>query len=170
VFALQDPTAGAFGDGRPDVINRLVERLKAVVDGAIGQAIPAMEPISLVRATNRTAAFSIEPLIMFDNDGAANDTIIEVAGRDRPGLLADLARVFDAEALNITSAHIDSAGERVADAFYVRDRGGLKLVNPRRLASLRQKLEAVLNEAEPAEGPTLVAKRRLARARSSVRR
>ena len=107
---------------------------------------------------------------MFDNEGAANDTIIEVSGRDRTGLLADLARVFDDAHLNITSAHIDSAGERAADAFYVRDRGGLKLLDARRLASLRQRLERVLQEAEPVDGPTLVARRKLARARASVRR
>jgi [protein-PII] uridylyltransferase len=170
VFALQDPTGAAFGEGRDDVLERLLDRLKAVIEhgGAISDRLDA--PLTSPRATNRMAAFAIEPLIMFDNEGAANDTIIEVSGRDRTGLLADLAQVFDDEALNITSAHIDSAGERVADAFYVRDRGGLKLSNPRRLASVRQKLEAVLRKAEPNEGPTLVARRKLARARASVRR
>lgn len=170
VFALRDPSMGAFGDGRPDVITRLIERLLAVVDHDKKEEPSFVAAEVSLKATNRTAAFAIEPLIMFDNEGAANDTIIEVAGRDRTGLLADLAQVFDEEALNITSAHIDSAGERVADAFYVRDRGGLKLTSPHRLASLRQKLEAVLRRAEPIDGPILVAKRKLARARASVRR
>jgi [protein-PII] uridylyltransferase len=169
VFALQDQTGAAFGLDRPDVL----ARLKASLEAALTQIEPDnLEPrkFPTPRSANRTAAFTIDPLIMFDNEGAANDTIIEVSGRDRPGLLAELARVLDGEMLNITSAHIDNAGERVADAFYVRDRGGLKLTNPRSLATLRQKLETVLAKAEPLEGPTLVAKRKLARARASVRR
>jgi [protein-PII] uridylyltransferase len=169
VFALQDPTGAAFGDGREDVLQRLLDRLRAVLDPNASRSPPVM-PIPSARGTNRAAAFAIDPLIMFDNEGAANDTIVEVSGRDRTGLLADLAKVFDEEALNITSAHIDSAGERVADAFYVRDRGGLKVQHARQLASLRQKLERVLQEAEPQDGPTLVARRKLARARASVRR
>jgi [protein-PII] uridylyltransferase len=169
VFALQDQTGAAFGKDRPDVLARLTSALEAVLTASAANAadIATFPPL---RGTNRTAAFTIDPLIMFDNEGGANDTIIEVSGRDRPGLLAELARVFDGEKLNITSAHIDNAGERVADAFYVRDRGGLKLTDARRLAILRQKLEAVLAKSEGVDGPVLVAKRKLARARASVRR
>jgi [protein-PII] uridylyltransferase len=169
VFALQDQTGAAFGEGRNDVVSRLIDSLNQVLTAPTSP--PSSPPVvTTARGTNRAAAFAIDPLIMFDNDGAANDTIIEVSGRDRTGLLADLAHVFDDAKLNITSAHIDSAGERVADAFYVRDRGGLKLLDARRLANLRQKLERVLQEAEPVDGPTLVARRKLARARASVRR
>jgi [protein-PII] uridylyltransferase len=169
VFALQDQMGHAFGDDRPDVLDRLETSLDQVVTGTAPPQ-PMMSPRISPRATNRTAAFTIEPLIMFDNEGGANDTIVEVSGRDRLGLLAQLARVFDEEKLNITSAHIDNAGERVADAFYVRDRGGLKVTEKRRLASLRLRLEKVLSVGEPDEGPTLVARRKLARARASLRR
>jgi [protein-PII] uridylyltransferase len=169
VFALQEKTGDAFGQERPDMLERLARRLEAVLegDGHNPDALPA-EPNA--RGTNRAAAFAIDPLIMFDNEGAANDTIVEVSGRDRPGLLAELAHVFESERVNVTSAHIDNAGERVADAFYVRDRGGLKVTDKRRMATLRLKLEAVLAKAEPTDGPTLVARRKLARARASVRR
>ena len=169
VFALKDATGAAFGEGRADILERLIDRLRGVLERGAGPA-PAAFPAPVSRGTNRAAAFTIDPLIMFDNEGAANDTIIEVSGRDRTGLLADLAHVFDEAMLNITSAHIDSAGERVADAFYVRDRGGLKLTEPRHLTILRQRLEQVLTDAEPAHGPTLIARRKLARARASVRR
>jgi [protein-PII] uridylyltransferase len=169
VFALQDQAGAAFGADRADILERLAARLEAIMIDD-GKSVVEVTPLPSTRNTNRTAAFAIEPLIMFDNEGAVHDTIIEVSGRDRPGLLAEFARVFDGERLNITSAHIDNAGERVADAFYVRDRGGLKLTDARRLASLRQKLEAVLSKSEPTDGPTLVARRQLARARASVRR
>jgi [protein-PII] uridylyltransferase len=170
IFALQDQSGAAFGEDRSEVVDRLRAHITAVLQADPSQTTPPPAPGRPARSANRAAAFAIEPLVMFDNDGAGNDTIVEVSGRDRPGLLAELASVFDEEGINITSAHIDSVGERATDAFYVRDRGGLKLVNPRQLDELRSKLEAVLSTADLGLGPTLVAKRTLARARASSRR
>ncbi|GBF56510.1 bifunctional uridylyltransferase/uridylyl-removing enzyme [Candidatus Phycosocius bacilliformis] len=173
VFALQDQSGAAFGEGRSETIDRLFGRLRAVLqaekkadrDNLIAAGVAATR-----KPTNRTAAFTIEPVIMVDNDGAAFDTIVEVSGRDRPGLLADLAKVFEEEGLNVTSAHIDGVGERATDAFYLRDRGGLKLLDARRIAVLKQRLMAVLAETDVVEGPSLSARRKLARARASIRR
>lgn len=164
VFAIQDRNGQPFGADRPGVLERLLERLREVAaEASNGVPLPQSQP------AKRAAAFSIEPVVMFDNLGAANDTIVEVSGRDRPGLLGELAAVFTDEGLNVTSAHIDCAGERAADAFYVRDRGGLKLEDGRRLARLRGALEKVLSAGEPS-APTLIARKKLAQARASARR
>jgi [protein-PII] uridylyltransferase len=164
VFAVQDQNGAAFGEGRPDLIARLLARLEARAHG-LADPLPAPQ----IKPVRRAAAFTIEPVVMFDNTGAANDTIVEVSGRDRPGLLAALADVFSREGLNVTSAHIDSVGERATDAFYVRDRGGFKLEDPRAQGRLRAALVAALTALEP-EGPTLITRRKLARARASDRR
>ncbi|MEN9874852.1 MAG: hypothetical protein RL186_1749, partial [Pseudomonadota bacterium] len=170
VFALQDQTGAAYGSDRPDVLARLLDSLHAALESESDVAVIPHATGAPRANTNRAAAFAIDPVIMFDNEGAANDTIIEVSGRDRTGLLADLAQIFDDAGLNITSAHIDGVGERVTDAFYVRDRGGLKLVDAPRLAELRERLTQALNVSELADGPILVSKRKLARARASLRR
>jgi [protein-PII] uridylyltransferase len=134
------------------------------------ESLIAANTSTVKKPTNRTAAFAIEPVIMIDNEGAAFDTIVEVSGRDRTGLLADLAQVFEDEGLNVTSAHIDSVGERATDAFYLRDRGGLKLSDARRITVLKKRLIGVLADAETTEGPSLLSRRKLARARASSRR
>ncbi|GIU67136.1 bifunctional uridylyltransferase/uridylyl-removing enzyme [Candidatus Phycosocius spiralis] len=169
IFALQDQSGCAFGEHRPDTIERLFAHLK--------EALSTGKPSAQVHAslhpkkpTNRVAVFAIEPVITIDNDGAAFDTIVEISGRDRPGLLADLAQVFEDEALNVTSAHIDSVGERANDAFYLRDRGGLKVRDPRVIATLKARLMGVLGDADLRDGPSLIAKRTLAKARASSRR
>lgn len=169
VFALQDQANQAFGADRREKLDQLESDLTHVITLTSGETLP-IKRAHIPRANNRMAAFAIEPLVMFDNEGSATDTIVEVSGRDRLGLLADLARVFDEERLSIMSAHIDNAGERVADAFYVRDNMGAKLTEKRKLASLRKRLETALRVGEPVTGPTLVSKRTLARARASVRR
>jgi [protein-PII] uridylyltransferase len=164
VFAVQDAGGEAYGAGRPELLRQLETKLKAVLpDGADLPDVPALA------VPKRAAAFAVSPLVMFDNEGAALDTIVELSGRDRPGLLASLAGVFREEGLNVMSAHVGSTGERAADAFYVRTLAGLKLTDPRLLARLRQRLEQALDSG-PKEGPALLARRHLATARASGRR
>jgi [protein-PII] uridylyltransferase len=102
--------------------------------------------------------------VTVDNDASADATVIEVSGRDRPGLLAALARILAEAELSIQSAHIDNYGERAVDAFYVVTRFG-KLTEPRRSAAVRARLlEAVENLEAAAPKP------RLERARASAAR
>lgn len=164
VFAIQDSQSGAFdGDG-----SGRLKRLLVALERALRPDAPPAAAID-PPAPKRLAAFAIEPWVAFDNEAAASDTIVEVSGRDRPGLLRDLARAFADQGLAVTSAHVDGVGERVADAFYVRTGEGAKLDDPRRMAALRVQLEAVLLAHEP-EAPLTPARRRLARARASAGR
>jgi len=50
--------------------------------------------------------------------------VLEVLGRDRPGLLYDIARELADAKLSIRSAHVGAYGERVHDVFYVEKLGG----------------------------------------------
>jgi [protein-PII] uridylyltransferase len=104
-----------------------------------------------------------------DNELTPTATVIEVSGRDRLGLLAALCFVLADAGVSIASAHIDSYGERVADVFYVQDTQEGKIVQPRRLASLRSKLLAVLKEGEPS-APADPARNPLAVAQASEAR
>jgi [protein-PII] uridylyltransferase len=90
--------------------------------------------------------------------------VIEVSGRDRPGLLAALARILAEAELSIQSAHIDNYGERAVDAFYVVAREG-KLEGPQRSAAVRARLIDALEDAE-----TAAARPRVQRARASAAR
>jgi [protein-PII] uridylyltransferase len=74
-------------------------------------------------------------------------TVVEVNARDRPALLAGLARAIHAEGHQVHSAHIATYGERAVDVFYLTDAGGKKL-GPEAIERLRTALlEAA---AEPA--------------------
>ncbi|MEQ1489528.1 MAG: bifunctional uridylyltransferase/uridylyl-removing protein, partial [Terricaulis sp.] len=119
--------------------------------------------------SRRNAAFAIEPWVRIDNDITPHATVIEASGRDRLGLLADLAHVCVEAKVSIGSAHIDTYGERASDVFYVQEEGGGQIANPRRIASVRAKLEDVLRAAEPA-APADPAKAPLAVARASTAR
>ena len=69
-----------------------------------------------------------------------NAAIIEVEGRDRVGLLYALAKVLSAYGLSVHSAHIENAGPRAIDVFYVGHKAGAALND----AELKQDLLGVL--------------------------
>jgi [protein-PII] uridylyltransferase len=82
--------------------------------------------------------------VVFDNVASNSHTVIEVNGRDRPGLLHDVTAAISDQGLQIASAHITTYGVRAVDVFYVKDVFGLKVENDRKLASLRVAMEAAL--------------------------
>jgi [protein-PII] uridylyltransferase len=85
-----------------------------------------------------------------DLDASPDAAVVEVSGADRPGLLADLARVLAANGLSIRSAHIAAFGERAVDSFYVTDSRGRKPKPGPGLDRLRLELEAVLDRGDRA--------------------
>ena len=161
VFQVQDAAGAPFGCDSP----RLIERLTAGLEAA-GRGEPlAVEP-ARIADLGRAAAFSIAPTVAIDNDTAQDATVVEASGRDRPGLLAALARTLSDAGLSIQSAHIDNYGERAVDAFYVHDGAG-KVADGRKANALKGALLKALeaDEAAPAGG-----RLRLERARASVGR
>jgi [protein-PII] uridylyltransferase len=158
-FYVQDMAGQPFGRDSDRALPRLVEAL----EGAARGTAPPTEPLK-PRDPGRTAAFAIAPTVTVDNEASSDATVIEASGRDRPGLLAALARILAEAELSIQSAHIDNYGERAVDAFYVVGRDG-KLTDARRIAAVRTRLIEALEDAEAATG-----RPRLERARASAAR
>ena len=75
--------------------------------------------------------------------------MVDASGRDRPGLLGDLAMAISRHGLSIQSAHIDNYGERAVDAFDVTDLMGHKIASPAREAAIKRRLRAAFDGAEP---------------------
>jgi [protein-PII] uridylyltransferase len=80
------------------------------------------------------------------NDESAFSTVIEVETADRIGLLFDLARALEELDLDVHLARVATYGDRVVDAFYVRDVLGGK-VDPGRAGEIERGLLATLQEA-----------------------
>lgn len=161
VFSLQGIDGGAFGAEDANTLHGLITRMRKAA---------TTDAIAPKRATpRRMTAFAIAPWVRLDHDAARHATVLEVSGRDRPGLLAELAWVLADAGLQIGSAHIGSYGERVADVFYITDARGEKLTDPAANAALKLKLEEVLGAEEPA-APADPAKQPMAVAQASTLR
>ena len=92
----------------------------------------------------RADVFQVEPRALIDNSASRTHTVIEVNGRDRPGLLYDVAKTLKDLGTVISSAHISTYGERVVDVFYVKDVFGLKITQPSKVRQIQRKLIASL--------------------------
>jgi [protein-PII] uridylyltransferase len=92
----------------------------------------------------RVLAFTVEPEVIINNSLSDQFTVIEVAGRDRPGLLYELTSALSDLLLDITSAHVTTFGEKAVDVFYVTDLTGKKIAHEGRQDAIRKRLEEVL--------------------------
>ena len=94
------------------------------------------------------------PRVLIDNAASRSNTVIEVNGRDRPGLLYDLTRALTELGLQISNAKISTYGERVVDVFYVRDVFGMKVDHEGKQKQIRKALLPILDKANPKEEAT----------------
>src|SRR3546814_9399712 len=88
-----------------------------------------------------------------DNKASRSHTVIEVNGRDRPGLLYLVTTTLTRLNLMIKSARIATYGERAVDAFYVQDPLGMKIESKQKLRAIEKKLLAALEDGECAPAP-----------------
>jgi [protein-PII] uridylyltransferase len=98
-------------------------------------------------------AFTVEPEVLINNALSERLTVIEVAGRDRTGLLYDLTSSLSDLSLDIASAHITTFGEKAVDVFYVTDLTGKKIVSETRQQSIRDHLLKVLADEDVVQNP-----------------
>jgi len=92
----------------------------------------------------RADVFKVEPRVLVNNQASRTHSVVEVNGRDRPGLLFDVARAIKDLGLVIHSAHVSTYGERVVDVFYVKDVFGMKVTSPSKLKRVREHLRRAL--------------------------
>ncbi len=146
VFYLQDVTGAPFGRQDPVELARVRREIEAAAREGTKPSAQAQEK------PWRTPSYDLATTVVVDNDATEAATIVEVSGRDRPGLLAALARAFSASELSIQSAHIENYGHRAVDAFYVQTAAGGKLTDARKIEALKAALTAVFEaHAEPAK-------------------
>jgi [protein-PII] uridylyltransferase len=90
--------------------------------------------------------------VTVDNDASETATVLEVRAPDEIGLLHRITLALFNAGLDVVSARVSTLGEMVVDAFYVRESGGTKLVDPGRLSAVTAALEEEVGHFGPA-GP-----------------
>ena len=138
-FWVQDSNGGPFD--RPDKLAKLAVVFENVLSGDLK---PHRELAHLPAFPSRTRVFMVTPRVLLDNKASGSHTVIEVNGRDRPGLLFEVTRALTGLNLQVSSAKISTYGEKVVDVFYVKDLFGHKIEHSAKLAEIQRTLEVVL--------------------------
>ena len=147
-FWVQDLAGRPFD--RPDKLARLAVVFENVLTGDLKPHRELARPPAF---PSRMHAFTVAPRVLIDNKASASHTVIEVNGRDRPGLLFELTRELTRLSLQVSSAKISTYGEKVVDVFYVKNLFGHKVEHPVKLAEIRTTLEAVLAKGNQSLAP-----------------
>jgi [protein-PII] uridylyltransferase len=133
-FWIQDANGGIFGSPQ-----RLA-RLSVLIDQALSGSLRMeneIKGLSEALLGQRMRAIHVPPRVVIDNHASNTHTVVEVNGRDRPGLLHDVTAAITDQGMQIASAHISTYGVRAIDVFYIKDVFGLKVQNERKLDNLR---------------------------------
>ncbi len=140
-FWVQD----AVGDALTEV--KRMERLRSTLDAALAGTLDFNDAIKRRRRRARLRApVAVTPRVLVDNRASSRHTLIEVNGADRVGLLHDVTRALTRLGLTIATAHIATYGGRAVDAFYVKDRFGLKVTHEEKIETIRARLLVALDD------------------------
>lgn len=148
-FWIQDAAGGPFDS--PHRLARLYVLIEQALSGRLRLDVE-IGKISRSILGSRMRAIHVPPRVVIDNRASNTHTVIEVNGRDRPGLLHDVTAAISDQGLQITSAHVTTYGVRAVDVFYVKDIFGLKLENDRKLAQLRETVLTALTDPDNVTG------------------
>jgi [protein-PII] uridylyltransferase len=124
---------------RDDDELRRTKRITAAIERALKGEIRIADLVAdkHPQTSTRAKTFPVPPDVIIDNALSSRETVVEVTGLDRPGLLYELTTAFGRLSLNITSAHVATFGERAVDVFYVTDLTGTRVTQPDRQAAIR---------------------------------
>jgi [protein-PII] uridylyltransferase len=114
------------------------------------QSPEAQLPVVTRRAPRQVRMFTTPTQITFTDDSVHTRTILEIIAGDRPGLLSEVGRVFQAERIDVVTAKIMTIGERAEDVFYVTDEQGRPLGEDAK----RRLLEQVSQALDRRDAPT----------------
>jgi [protein-PII] uridylyltransferase len=99
---------------------------------------------------SRIRRISAPARVLINNQISSTHTVMEINGKDAPGLLYRITRTIADLGVQIQTASVSTYGDRVVDVFYVKDSFGLKIERESRIKVIRETLLKVLEDSDPA--------------------
>ena len=146
VFQLQ--TADNELVSSQQVLDRLQSSIEKAVNGTLRPQAALRDRWQSL--PERVRHLPVPSRVILSNKISSTHTVIEVNGRDFPGLLHRLTHTLAGLGLQIQTATVSTYGERVVDVFYVKDLFGLQVHNEARLDTIRDRLLAAFDQLDEA--------------------
>jgi [protein-PII] uridylyltransferase len=141
-FRVSDP----YRDETP--WDRVVADLDLALDGRLALHARLAERATAHEMRRRSRLPARTASVTFDNDASKDATVIDVEAPDTMGILYRITRALAELELDIRSAKVQTLGTHVVDAFYVRDRSGLKVTDPHMLGEIERAVLHGIAEAD----------------------
>ncbi|MGO1119445.1 [protein-PII] uridylyltransferase [Rhodovibrionaceae bacterium A322] len=145
IFYIHDANGGPFD--KPAKLKRLATAIEQSLSGDIAPLKELERQASVI--PSRLEVFTVTPRVLIDNKASQNYTMVEINGRDRPGLLYRLTFAIANQNFIIHAAKITTFGERAVDTFYIHDALGSKITSDSKLDRLRAALLDALDRQTP---------------------
>jgi len=105
-------------DLRVDSDERRIAKVRRALTRIL--TVPSNKVVPVTRTLPRQARmFTTKTTVDFSQSTADDQTVLELRGTDRPGLLSRIGQVFIEQGIDIEAAKIVTIGERAEDVFYV---------------------------------------------------
>jgi [protein-PII] uridylyltransferase len=119
---------------------KVVADLEAAIEGRLALQARLAERARVYGGRRPQAPIPEPPRVFVDNAASLGSTVVEVHTADSMGVLYRITRALSELDLDIVSAKVQTLGERVIDAFYVRGPGGGKVEDPALLVEVERAL------------------------------
>ena len=119
---------------------KVIDDLQKVLEGRLALQARLAERARVYGTRARRGPVHEPPRVVVDNRASRDATVVEVHAVDAIGVLYRITRALAELDLNIVSAKVQTLGDRVVDAFYVRDMAGQKVTDPAALVEVERAL------------------------------
>lgn len=121
------------------------ERVTADVEAALAGRLALRARLAERQRTHRPlnrlrSARPQPPEVRIDNEASRDATVLEVHATDATGVLERICRAMAEMDLDVRSAKVQTLGDRVVDAFYVRGPDGAKITDRAHLSEVERAL------------------------------
>jgi [protein-PII] uridylyltransferase len=138
VFWVRDRDGGT--EGVEPSLGRLARDLEDVCSGRVDAAELLRTRMGSTSPWRERPSPAVPTEILLDDRASPRHTVVEVFGKDRPGLLYTLSHALHDLRLTIALSKINTEGTRVADVFYVGELDGSKVVRGPRYKEIHDTL------------------------------
>ena len=123
-----------------------LERIKStIIKSLTGKHNPEIEILKRIKSTSQKEKIMNAPARVFINNELSNtQTVLEINGKDRVGLLYFLTTKLTDLGIQIQSASVSTYGHRIVDVFYVKDIFGMKIINKNIFKKIKNELKNIL--------------------------
>jgi [protein-PII] uridylyltransferase len=140
LFHVRDPYGKAIAEDDPRWAAIRADLVALDAGGELGKVLRRRRRSALKPRVTP----GVPTTIQVDDAASERFTVVDVATRDRPFVLHAITRALADLGLDIHLAKVTTEGEKVADAFYVSERGGGKLGGAARARAVEEAVAEAL--------------------------